>query len=89
MVSGVGASLASAAFQLSVGASGGICAILGILADGLVNWDLFAIRDQHDEWGIPYKAAISSLVIEIAMLVVIGLTPFIDQFAHLGGLFLL
>lgn len=91
IVSAVGGNVASALFMpdaISVGASGGLFSLVGIcLADICVNWDLITLRDpQKQEHGFQYGWIIFWLAFDIAIMVVFGLIPYIDNFAHLGGL---
>eukprot|EP00897_Mesotaenium_endlicherianum_P000926 jgi/Mesen1/10834/ME000093S10355 len=80
LISGIGGSLLSALFlgsQISVGASGALFGLIGAtLSELLVNWSLYAQR----------AAALMTLLFLIAINLVFGLMPYVDNFAHLGGL---
>jgi membrane associated rhomboid family serine protease len=91
LVSAVGANIASAVFTppigISVGASGGLCALLGMcLADAAAHKELLGL---HKDERRPFScwSCILWLCLELGTLVIMGLTPWIDQFAHVGGLF--
>jgi membrane associated rhomboid family serine protease len=91
-IPGVGGNILSAVFlpqYISVGASGGIFGLIGgCLADITVNWSLLFIKDsEHDTTTRKRNAwAIFWLFIEVVTNIVLGLTPYIDNFTHLGGL---
>jgi membrane associated rhomboid family serine protease len=91
MLSAVGGNMASANFMpntVSVGASGGIYGLLGIcLADVLTNWDLLTITDSKSNDRFPYGSAIFWLSVDLVVSLGIGLMPYVDNFAHLGGFF--
>jgi membrane associated rhomboid family serine protease len=91
-IPGVGGNILSAVFlpqYISVGASGGIFGLIGgCLADITMNWSLLFIKDsEHDQMTRKRNAwAIFWIVIEVVVNIVLGLTPYIDNFTHLGGL---
>jgi len=93
-VPAVGGNILSAIFlpqYISVGASGGIFGFIGAcLADITVNWNLLFIQDVGDDNAqAPWKRnawAFFWIIMEMAVNIVLGLTPFIDNFIHLGGL---
>jgi len=93
-VPAVGGNILSAIFlpqYISVGASGGIFGFIGgCLADITVNWNLLFLKDCGDEDnGAPWKRnawAFFWIVVETTINVLLGLTPYIDNFIHLGGL---
>jgi membrane associated rhomboid family serine protease len=92
MLAGVGGNLASAVFApntVSVGASGGIFGLLGIcLADVLTNWDLLAITSNKSDYNhFPHGRAVFWLIVDVVLSLCIGLTPYVDNFAHVGGFF--
>jgi len=78
--SGVGGCLASAIFlprALEVGASSAIYGLLGIFfVDLAVNW---ALHDRK-------KTKIVQITTATALSLAVGLLPYIDNFAHIGGL---
>mmetsp|Transcript_27425 Transcript_27425/g.62976 ORF Transcript_27425/g.62976 Transcript_27425/m.62976 type:complete len:538 (-) Transcript_27425:275-1888(-) len=91
MISSIGGTILSALFLprfVTVGASGGIFGLIGAcLADIILNWSLLfndfvtdkKIKRQH---GI----ILFWLGIEIFLNVMLGITPFVDNFIHMGGL---
>eukprot|EP00850_Spirogloea_muscicola_P017207 SM000145S00824 [mRNA] locus=s145:300554:302707:- [translate_table: standard] len=81
LASGLGGALLSAlllpAGQVSVGASGALFGLVGATAaELLANWGLYANK----------LVALLSLGLVIAINLAIGLAPFVDKFAHIGGL---
>ena len=100
-VPGVGGNILSAIFlpqYISVGASGGIFGLLGgCLADLTLNWKLLFLRGAETNGESTatspkslqrvHLMAIFWLVAEIVVNLLIGLTPYVDNFSHLGGLF--
>lgn len=88
----VGGNILSAIFlpqYISVGASGGIFGLIGgCIADIILNWKLLFIKGEHDDgdqrWRHYY--AFFWLFFDIIINCLIGLTPFVDNFTHLGGL---
>ena len=97
MIPGVGGNILSALFLpqfISVGASGGIFGLIGgCTADITLNWRLLFINYSPSENGNRSAAAsrqniyaILWLVLDIVVNAVIGLTPMVDNFSHLGGL---
>ena len=95
LVSGFGGNVASALFiqnTVSVGASGGLFGLLGLcLAHIVANWDLLTLRNYRDRndpahKGFPSITVTCLLVTELMVNIVVGLTPYVDNFAHLGGL---
>ncbi|KAG6437667.1 hypothetical protein SASPL_102589 [Salvia splendens] len=79
LISGLGGSVLSALFiqsNISVGASGALFGLLGgMLAELIVNWTIYANK----------LAALSTLVIIIAINLAVGILPHVDNFAHIGG----
>ena len=87
----VGGNILSAIFlpqYISVGASGGIFGLIGgCIADIVLNWKLLFIKGENDsdsQWGP--SVAFFWLIFDILINCVIGFTPFVDNFTHLGGL---
>lgn len=80
MISGIGGSLISALFlaksTVSVGASGALFGLLGaILSELLTNWTTYASK----------FATLAVLLSVIALNLGMGLLPYIDNYAHIGG----
>ncbi|KAL6503191.1 Retinoblastoma-like protein 1 [Orobanche hederae] len=79
LISGLGGSLLSALFiqsNISVGASGALFGLLGaMLSELITNWTIYANK----------VAALSTLVIIIAINLAVGILPHVDNFAHIGG----
>lgn len=73
---------------ISVGASGGIFGLIGgCLADIAINWNLLFLKsttEEGDRWR--HAMVLFWLAFDIIINCVIGLTPFVDNFTHLGGL---
>ncbi|KAJ0971235.1 hypothetical protein J5N97_019194 [Dioscorea zingiberensis] len=77
-ISGLGGSLMSCLSQreISVGASGALFGLLGaMLSELITNWTIY----DHK------CAALSSLILVIAMNLAVGLLPHVDSSAHIGG----
>ena len=73
---------------ISVGASGGIFGLLGVcLADILVNWDLLFLKIGDAEERTPCQnvQVLFWLLFDVLVNSMIGLTPYVDNFAHMGG----
>ena len=92
-VPAIGASILSALMQpeyTMVGASGGLFALIGIcLADIFLNWKLLFLvfKNRGEDSGCWKKfRCIFWIVLDLFFQTLIGLTPFVDNFAHLGGL---
>ncbi len=72
---------------ISVGASGGIFGLIGAcLADISINWDLLFLKSTTDEesrWR--HFMVLFWLGFDIVLNCLIGFTPFVDNFTHLGG----
>lgn len=89
---GVGGTILSALFLpqfISVGASGGIFGFIGMcISDISVNWSLLFMKDPEDQDKNRFRhgMVILWLVVDIVINCLLGLTPFIDNFTHLGGL---
>ena len=73
---------------ISVGASGGIFGLIGgCLADIAINWNLLFLKsttEEGDRWR--HGMVLFWLIFDILVNCIIGLTPFVDNFTHLGGL---
>jgi membrane associated rhomboid family serine protease len=91
IVPAIGGTILSALFlpeYITVGASGGIFGLIGAcLADIVMNWKLL-FSDFVTENGRKHRHAlvIVFIVVDILLNCVIGLTPFVDNFTHLGGM---
>jgi len=75
--------------QISVGASGGIFGLIGgCIADIILNWKLLFIKTGEDDTRTRRRniSAIIWLIVDIVVNMLIGLTPYVDNFSHLGGL---
>mmetsp|Transcript_31197 Transcript_31197/g.47782 ORF Transcript_31197/g.47782 Transcript_31197/m.47782 type:complete len:968 (-) Transcript_31197:195-3098(-) len=89
----VGGTIFSALFlpeYITVGASGGIFGLIGAcLADISVNWKLL-FNDHVTENGKKHHHAlvVAFLLLDIVLNSIIGLTPYVDNFTHLGGMVL-
>ena len=72
---------------ISVGASGGIFGLIGgCVADIIINWNLLFLKTTTDEdtrWR--HFMVLFWLGTDILVNCLIGLTPFVDNFTHLGG----
>ncbi|KAJ4953396.1 hypothetical protein NE237_030228 [Protea cynaroides] len=79
LLSGVGGSVLSCLFirnSISVGASGALFGLLGaMLSELLTNWTIYTNK----------AAALLTLVIIIAINLAVGILPYVDNFAHIGG----
>jgi membrane associated rhomboid family serine protease len=72
---------------ISVGASGGIFGLIGAcVADISINWNLLFLKTTTDEdTRMRHVMVIVWLGVDIFLNCLIGLTPFVDNFTHLGG----
>ena len=93
IVPAVGGTLLSALFlpeYISVGASGGIFGLIGgCIADIMSNWNLLfskEVNTLNDGKRFRHAKVLVWLIIDILLNVLIGLTPFVDNFTHLGGM---
>lgn len=89
----VGANLISAIFlpqYVTVGASGGIFGLIGAcLADIVTNWNLLfnkVLNDSEDNTVCRNVIVLLWLVLDVLVNAAVGLTPFVDNFAHMGGM---
>jgi membrane associated rhomboid family serine protease len=91
-IPGVGGAILSAIFlpqYISVGASGGIFGLIGgCIADITLNWNLLFMKTEGDgnETKRRNSMAVVWLLLDIFVNLLIGLTPYVDNFCHLGGL---
>jgi membrane associated rhomboid family serine protease len=99
-VPGVGGNILSSIClpqYISVGASGGIFGLIGgCLADIAMHWHLLFLKTERRgeseadaATSNPRRAnviAVVWLVVDIFLNVIIGFTPYVDNFCHLGGL---
>jgi membrane associated rhomboid family serine protease len=91
IIPAVGGTVLSALFlpeYITVGASGGIFGYVGAcLSDIVMNWKLL-FCDFVTENGKKHHhvVVLVILVLDIALNCVIGLTPYVDNFTHLGGM---
>ncbi len=89
---GIGGTILSAIFLpnfISVGASGGIFGLIGAcLADIFLNWGLLFndFVNSNDKNKHSNMIVLLVLVLDIIVNSLIGLTPFVDNFTHLGGM---
>ncbi|MFS7949575.1 putative peptidase S54, rhomboid, Rhomboid-like superfamily [Helianthus anomalus] len=79
LLSGLGGSVLSALFiqrNISVGASGALFGLLGtMLSELFTNWTIYSNK----------AAALFTLVIIVVVNLAVGILPFVDNFAHIGG----
>jgi membrane associated rhomboid family serine protease len=93
-ISAIGGNIISCLMQpeyILVGSSGGIFGLIGIcVADIVLNWKLlFLVFKNRDGRPAGYLVRFCSmfwLFSDLVMNSIIGFTPFVDNFAHLGGL---
>jgi len=93
VIPAVGGTLMSAIFlpeYISVGASGGIFGLIGAcLADICINWSLlFSKHANESDEGTRFRhlKVLLWLFFDIIINCLVGLTPFVDNFTHLGGM---
>mmetsp|Transcript_6455 Transcript_6455/g.9308 ORF Transcript_6455/g.9308 Transcript_6455/m.9308 type:complete len:336 (-) Transcript_6455:98-1105(-) len=93
IIAGVGGNVLSAIFlpqYISVGASGGIFGFIGMcISDIVVNWNILFLKEPDgDEKGSRFRhyMILAWLVFDIFINCLVGLTPLVDNFTHLGGL---
>ncbi|KAG7351212.1 rhomboid family protein [Nitzschia inconspicua] len=91
IVPAVGGTILSAIFlpeYITVGASGGIFGLIGAcLSDIIMNWKhLFSDFVTEDGKRGRHVLVVVCLFFDIALNCLIGLTPFVDNFTHLGGM---
>ncbi len=72
---------------ISVGASGGIFGLIGgCMADICLNWNLLFLKtttDDNTRWR--HFLVLLWLAVDIIVNCLLGFTPFVDNFTHLGG----
>lgn len=93
-ISAIGGNIISCLMQpgyILVGSSGGIFGLIGIcVADIVLNWKiLFLVFRNYDGSAAGYVVrclAIFWLGLDLVLNSAVGFTPFVDNFAHLGGL---
>ena len=91
LVPAVGGNILSAIFlpqYISVGASGGIFGLIGgCCADIALNWSLLFLKTTTaDEDRSRHFKVLFWLFADIFLNTILGFTPFVDNFAHLGGM---
>lgn len=93
IMAAVGGTILSAIFlpqYISVGASGGIFGFIGMcISDIAVNWNLLFFKHDDDSGKnttFRHSMVLLWLTLDIVINCIIGLTPFVDNFTHLGGL---
>lgn len=91
VVPAIGGIILSAIFlpeYITVGASGGIFGLIGAcISDIIMNWGLL-FNEFVNERGarLSHAKVLIVLAVDIAVNCILGLTPFIDNFTHLGGM---
>ncbi len=90
VVPAVGGNILSAIFlpqYISVGASGGIFGLIGAcLADIFINWKLLFLKSEEDKrTRFQHAVVLLWLLLDIIINLLIGFTPFVDNFTHVGG----
>jgi len=93
VVPAIGGNIMSALFlpeYISVGASGGIFGLIGAcIADIVTNWNLLfsrVLNNSDDGSRFRNVKVLIWLLMDILLNILIGLTPFVDNFTHLGGM---
>lgn len=91
IVSAIGGIILSAIFlpeYITVGASGGIFGLIGAcISDIIMNWNLFFNKFVNERGArLSHARVLIILFLDIVLNCAIGLTPFIDNFTHLGGM---
>eukprot|EP00934_Nitzschia_sp_Nitz4_P007860 Nitzschia sp. Nitz4//scaffold366_size23882//20707//22641//NITZ4_008444-RA/size23882-processed-gene-0.29-mRNA-1//1//CDS//3329549317//7850//frame0 len=68
---------------ISVGASGGIFGLIGgCIADIAIHWDMLFINEEDSR---QHFMVLFWLALDMVVNCIIGFTPFVDNFTHLGG----
>lgn len=92
LISSTGGTILSAIFlpqYITVGASGGILGLIGAcLSDIILNWSLLFNEFVNPERRSRFAHAkvLVVLLLDVAVNIVIGLTPFVDNWSHVGGM---
>lgn len=91
VIPAIGGNILSAIFlpeYISVGASGGIFGLIGAcIADIVLNWSLLFSKNVTDSKGkIKHISILIWLLLDIVFNSILGLTPFVDNFTHMGGM---
>jgi len=93
VIPATGGTILSAIFlpeYISVGASGGIFGLIGAcIADICMNWSLLFSRQVNEtDQGtrLRHIRVLVWLLLDILVNCIIGLTPFVDNFTHMGGM---
>jgi len=93
IIPAVGGTILSAIFlrePISVGASGGIFGLVGAcLADIFMNWNLLFSKQVNftdKERTVKHVWVLVWLILDIIINCLLGLTPLVDNFTHLGGM---
>lgn len=94
LVSAIGGNLMSGVMQpgyILIGASGGIFGVIGVcMADIVLNWKLLFLLFRKDEsgfrWCLYNLFCVFTLCFDVAINSIVGFTPYVDNFAHMGGL---
>jgi hypothetical protein len=73
---------------ITVGASGGIFGLIGgCISDIFMNWNLLFNQFVNEKGTrLSHARVLVVLAIDIVLNCLIGLTPFVDNFTHLGGM---
>merc|ERR1712176_380431 len=90
VIPAIGGTILSAIFlpnYISVGASGGIFGLIGAcLADIVLNWRLLFNDFVNEDNKYRHAIILIFLILDIVVNSLIGLTPYVDNFTHLGGM---
>ena len=91
VVPAIGGTILSAIFlpeYITVGASGGIFGLIGgCISDIFMNWNLLFNQFVNEKGTrLSHARVLLVLAIDIVVNCLIGLTPFVDNFTHLGGM---
>lgn len=91
IISAIGGTILSAIFlpeYITVGASGGIFGLIGAcLSDIIMNWKhLFSDFVTENGGRNNHLLVVVLLILDILLNCLIGLTPYVDNFTHLGGM---
>ena len=93
IIPATGGTILSAIFlpeYISVGASGGIFGLIGAcVADIAINWNLLfshKVNETDDGTRLRHIKVLLWLLFDILINSLIGLTPFVDNFTHMGGM---